>query len=104
MIMEHGLSEHLLWVAFCLWLFCFWVASWYLPYKVALVVAAIRVALPFAYVAGLFERAWFLSDDIYYFENGLTLLQAGYNPITALTTPDGYGLLRDLARGSHILY
>lgn len=103
-IYPEGLSDNLLLVAACVWLFGFWVSSRYLPYWVALVTTTIKILIPLVYFAWFFDGTWVLRDDIDYLNQSAELLTEGYDPLSAVLDPEGEEPLRAAARGSHVLY
>ena len=57
-----------------------------LPWILAAVVIAVRLCVPLVYFTHYSNDPWRLSDDLGYFADGLTMLDQGYNPLTALFT------------------
>ncbi len=70
----------------------------------AVAVALLRVAVPVIYFSWYFDGQWTILDDVTYFANGQRMLDEGFNPLSALTTFDGFEQLRSLSGGSHVLY
>jgi hypothetical protein len=85
-------------------LFVFWIASRDIPVVLALLVAILRVFLPFIYFAFFNDGTWNFWDDFVYQLQGTTMLELGYNPISALVDENGVATLMGLAEGKHILY
>lgn len=81
-----------------------WIARRDLPGLVALEIGIAKAAVPFAYFAWFFQRRWTFNDDYEYLEIGRSMLNAGFDPLSALTTERGLTKLFSLAGGRHILY
>ena len=85
-------------------LFVFWIASRDIPIVLALLVAILRVFIPFIYFAFFNDGTWNFLDDITYQLQGTIMLELGYDPISALIDENGLGELMGLSLGKHILY
>lgn len=102
--MAEGLTNDLLWAAFCMGLLSFWIASRQLSITTSFLVAVVKILIPLVYFAFFYDGTWTFLDDIKYQSQGTKMLQLGYNPITALFAPKGLSYLFSLSGGRHILY
>ncbi|MEP0854542.1 hypothetical protein [Trichocoleus sp. DQ-U1] len=102
--MAEGLTNDLLWAAFCMGLLSFWIASRQLSKITSFFVAAVKVLIPLLYFAFFYDGNWTFVDDIAYQFQGKKMLELGYNPITVLVNPEGLSNLMLLSGGRHILY
>ena len=75
-----------------------------LPALLAIPVTLLRVGIVTVFFAEYFDGSWCMNDDRNYFNEAITLLNQGYNPITAFLTSDGYDALGSAAGGHHFLY
>ncbi len=75
-----------------------------LPAMLAIPVTLVRVGIVTVFFAEYFDGSWCMNDDRNYFNEAITLLNSGYNPISAFLTPDGYDALGGVAGGHHFLY
>lgn len=73
-------------------------------WRVAIVVALIKVAIPAFYFSGAYDGTWTIIDDVTYYRQGRVLLASGFNPLTAIIDTKGLGLLLLLSDGPHFLY
>src|SRR5437016_10145383 len=70
----------------------------------ASLVAAIKLFVPFAYFAWLYDGSWNLLDDLSYVEEGLYLRDSGFDPLTVFFSPEGRLALFNVSGGAHIIY
>ena len=83
----------------------YFILSKYLPKWAALLIAAIKVAVPFVYFAFYFQDAgWTLYDDVKYYDVAASLVHLGYSPWDVVIDPDGRDLLSSAAASRHTLY
>ena len=75
-----------------------------LPAILAIPVTLLRVGIVTVFFAEYFDGSWCMNDDRNYFNEAITLLNYGYNPITSFLTSDGYDALGGVAGGHHFLY
>lgn len=102
--MAEGLTASLILTALCIGIIGFWIACRDLPYQIALFVSGIKILISVVYFAFFYNGTWNIVDDFTYFYQGNFLLNAGFNPITALTTSKGVTILIFLSEGQHFLY
>lgn len=102
--MAQGVTIDLVWAAFWVGLLGLIVASYDLPFPMALFVSGVKIAIPFVYFAWFYDGGWNFLDDFVYQSMGTEMLQFGYTPITALVNPEGIQHLVALSGGIHIFY
>ncbi|HXG23977.1 MAG TPA: hypothetical protein VNJ09_05425, partial [Chthonomonadales bacterium] len=102
--MGQGLTGDLLLAAFAVWLFSVWILCRDLPRVLAVPVATLKIMLPVLYFAYLYDGIWTFKDDWTYYYIGMTLLRAGYHPITIFFSQEGILQMAILASGPHLLY
>lgn len=103
-VLDSEAINDLIWVTLSIGLFVFWVVVQDLSILPALLVSILKVFLPFIYFSFFYNNNWNFLDDVSYYLHGTTMLELGYNPISALVDPDGLEMLRGLSLGNHILY
>jgi hypothetical protein len=69
----------------------------------ALAIAAARMAVPVVYFAWFCDGAWFVSDDLTYYQRSSNLFAQGVTP-WELLSPNGLDLLGSVAGSDHVLY
>lgn len=94
----------LIWVTFSIGFFVFWIAAQDISILPALLVSILKVFFPLIYFSFFYNDNWNFLDDITYYLQGTTMLELGYNPISALVEKDGVETLMGLSLGKHILY
>ncbi len=102
--LAEGLTSDLLWTTFWIGLLCFWITNRDLSIVTTFFVVTLKISIPFLYFAFFYDETWNFKDDIAYQIHGIEMLRLGYNPITALLTPEGWHRLRVLSGGNHIIY
>ncbi|HEY0996785.1 MAG TPA: hypothetical protein VGD77_12395 [Gemmatimonadaceae bacterium] len=75
-------------------------ATW----RVAVAAAAAKGLAAAAYFQWFYDGSWTVLDDQAYFRHGRILLDAGFNPVSALVQRKGITTLLLLSEGPHILY
>lgn len=102
--MSEGLTVDLVKITVILALISFWICTRYLSPAVAATITTIKFLLPLTYFAYDSRAIEGLnSDDVYYLKSAQTVLESGYDPITALIDPKGFQQLF-LVSGEHFLY
>lgn len=71
---------------------------------VSLPVALIKAAIPLVFFARFYDGSWYFLDDFVYAQQGKTVIDAGFNPFSALFTKSGLTLLHYVSDGNHFLY
>ncbi len=86
--------------------FGFWILARVIKVRpgLAVLLAFLRVAIPFLYFAYFFRSGWNLLDDLDYINQAQLLMSKGNNPFLIFFTPDGREKLLYVAGGHHILY
>lgn len=67
--------------------------------RFALLLVAIRVAIPLVYFLHYYNQSWNLGDDLVYAEAGRHFLSLGYSPLSILHNAGAMGTLRDMVNG-----
>lgn len=75
-----------------------------LPMILALPVCLLKAGLVVAYFSSFYNANWTVFDDMTYYQEGIRLVQSGYNPITVLTQQEGRDDLVRIAGGYHTVY
>lgn len=99
-----GLTTNLVIIAIATWLISFLLAKRYLSMPAALFVSFIKSSIPVVYFSWFFTGKWTFFDDLDYIKSAIYMLDAGYNPVSALFSSDGVIALESLTGGQHILY
>ncbi|AFZ14319.1 hypothetical protein Cri9333_3494 [Crinalium epipsammum PCC 9333] len=102
--MAEGLTFALIWAAFWTMLLSFAMCNQYITKFPSLVIASIKTLIPTCYSAYFYNGDWTFLDDVGYYEQGQTLLDLGYNPLTIIIDPEGLERIFAIANGQHILY
>lgn len=102
--MAAGMSADLMAAALFAFAVGAWIARRDLPGGLALEIAILKAAIPFAYFAWFFQRTWTFLDDYEYLRIGGAVLNGGLDPVTALFTERGLTKLFSLSGSRHILY
>lgn len=92
--MVDGYTFHHLLVALFFWLVTFVLACRIMPLHYAFFISLIKIAIPYAYFSFYFDGQWTFLDDWSYFRHGKAMLDAGFTPISALTSDGRLELLR----------
>lgn len=74
------------------------------PWCVVVAAAAVKALAAAAYFQWFFDGSWTVLDDQAYFRHGRILLDAGFDPVSALVERKGLATLLLLSEGPHILY
>lgn len=100
-----GLTPHLLWTALVVGGLSLFFFRNIIPLHWLALAVLIKFAIPLVYFGQVLNNnLWLLGDDIFYFYKAILLLDSGYNPLTTLTTPDGFYALIWVSAGRHFLY
>lgn len=99
-----GLTPELWRAAVVVFLFGLWLSSRDLPWRWALPVTALKVAIPLVYFAVDPAGHWHVSDGLDYHHDALMLLRQGYGPLHVFTDPFAYLQFREAAGGLHMAY
>jgi hypothetical protein len=71
---------------------------------VALFCATLKSALPLVYFSWYYDGSWTFLDDVSYLQQGQSLMDAGYGPLSVFFADGGMDMLISMSEGSHILY
>ncbi len=74
-----------------------------LGFPLALLVSFIKAAVIVIYFSSFFNGIGLRSDDLVYYLQGRAMMANGFDPLSGLFTPEGWGTLVSMA-GFHILY
>jgi len=99
-----GLTVSLVLAVLLIGFLSFWTLKRVIPPHWLLLSLIIKLGIPFVYFTVPVGNAWFLLDDITYYNQGVELLNAGYNPFTIFFNEAGMATLFRLSGGTHILY
>ena len=102
--MVDGLTAGLLCTAAVIGLGSVFIVHRIIGLSAALFVVGVKVAVPLVYFSWYYDGTWTHLDDLSYLQQGMVLLDAGYNPLTLFVKDGGLTMLISLSGGSHILY
>ena len=101
--MVDGYTFHHLFVALFFWLVTCVLACRIMTLYYAFFISFIKIAIPYVYFSFYFNEQWTFLDDWTYFWHSKDMLDAGFTPISALTS-DGRLELLHLTGSYHTLY
>jgi len=102
--MSSGLNLGVTLELLLVFLFCLIVTRRYFDFKAALLLVGVRLAIPALYFAFFFSQEWTIGDDVEYFEDAWSLVEAGYTPWSLLGAEGRAELSVPAQGGRHILY
>lgn len=101
--MGYELTSNLLMLGLFVWAVCAYIASKELSWPLAVLISAIRVAIPVCYFAWYFDGTWTLIDDYTYYLKAQYFLESGGGPFGYLNQ-EGVNTLKSVCGSKHIFY